>query len=58
MGGAILQLLAGLVLEARAQSPPVAAYKGAFLIYLVSAVVALAASLFLQDTLPGRPARN
>lgn len=56
MGGAILQPLAGLILESQAQAPPVAAYRGAFLLYLGSAVVALAASLFLKDTLPGRRA--
>jgi sugar phosphate permease len=58
MGGAILQLLAGIALESQAQAAPVTAYRGAFLIYLGSAVAALAASLFLKDTLPGRPARN
>ncbi len=54
LGGAILQPLAGLALEGKVQTAPAAAYRGAFLIYLVSALAALAASLFLKDTLPGR----
>jgi sugar phosphate permease len=56
LGGAVLQPVAGLVLEARAADGPTAAFQAAFLLYLGAAALGLAASLLLHDTLAGRPA--
>jgi sugar phosphate permease len=60
LGGAVYQPLLGWMLEAQGRGPggefPAEAYQSAFLLYFVSACVALGAALLAKETFPRRAA--
>jgi sugar phosphate permease len=60
LGGAVYQPLLGWMLEVQGRGPggefPAEAYQSAFLLYFVSACVALGAALLAKETFPRRAA--
>ncbi|MFB3788219.1 MAG: MFS transporter [bacterium] len=61
LGGALMQPAVGLILDWYGKNPagyPLAAYRSAFGLYLLSALFALVSTCFVHETFPAAPAKS